>query len=337
MKAIVVGAGVVGMVCALRLAERGATVEVLDAEAEGAWPTRSASRAAAGMLGPLSETMMEHHHVHPLLVELGLTSLDLWRERGDSLGLSTFPPRGARLVGYPLEQLEALVNFAKAMGRRTEERGEMVILPEEGALDPAEALRALARALADSGGSLRRRAHVIEAHSGGVTLADGARLAADIAVLAPGAWGANLAAPLAQLEPMKGQLAEVESNALAPGETLRGPGVYAVGRAPGRVVIGATMEPGRVDLGTDVEAIADMMERAEALSHALHNVKLVRSWAGVRPMNPDWAPRVTRTEGLILAYGHSRNGWLLAPVTAEIVAALAFGDEIKPLWAEFGA
>jgi glycine oxidase len=213
----------------------------------------------------------------------------------------------------------------------------MVILPEEGALDPAEALGALAHALTDRGGSVRRRAHVIEAHSGGVTLADGTRLAADIVVLAPGAWGANLAAPLGQLEPMKGQLAEVDSNALAPGETLRGPGVYAVGRAPGRVVIGATMEPGRVDLGTDVEAIADMMERAEALSHALHNVKLVRSWAGVRPMNPDWAPRITRSDGVILAYGHSRNGWLLAPVTAEIVAALALGDEIKPLWAEFGA
>jgi glycine/D-amino acid oxidase-like deaminating enzyme len=78
---IVVGAGIVGMYSALRLAQLGAHVTLLEAEAEdfgGHGP--AASLAAAGMLAPISEAFAEEG-AHPNLAELGLASFDLWREQ----------------------------------------------------------------------------------------------------------------------------------------------------------------------------------------------------------------------------------------------------------------
>jgi glycine oxidase len=52
-------------------------------------------------------------------------------------------------------------------------------------------------------------------------------------------------------------------------------------------------------------------------------------------MSPDWAPMIGTGGECLVAAGHSRNGWLLAPITAEIISAFVFGDPIGPLWAAF--
>jgi glycine oxidase len=59
-----------------------------------------------------------------------------------------------------------------------------------------------------------------------------------------------------------------------------------------------------------------------------------RAWAGIRPMAPDGWPIIGPSgEGVYVAAGHSRNGWLLAPITAEIISAYVLGAEIAPEWA----
>jgi glycine oxidase len=108
-----------------------------------------------------------------------------------------------------------------------------------------------------------------------------------------------------------------------------------VGRRAGSVIIGATMEPGLMDLAADQDVAEVLAARARAHLPALASAPITRSWAGVRPMSADWAPRIGRAEGLVIACGHSRNGWLLAPITAEIVCASVFGDDVPSLWAEF--
>jgi glycine oxidase len=333
MRVIVVGAGAIGLMSALRLAERGADVTVLEADAASTHPPHAASRAAAGMLGPLSETLVERVETHPRLLELGLASLDLWRARGAMLALETLPARGALVIG-DVEALTLLEKRAEEVGRKALWRGGRLALPEEGAVDAITALLAMERALEDRGGRVRRGVAVERCMPDNV-IAGGARIQADAVVIAPGIWGSALAVHFTTLSAMKGQLVELGSSALAPGETVRMPDCYAVGRRRGSVIIGATMEPGLMDLTPDPNVAEALAARARAHLPALAAAPIVGSWAGVRPMSADWAPRIGRAEGLVIAGGHSRNGWLLAPITAEIVCAHVFDEPIESLWTAF--
>lgn len=335
MRVIVIGAGAIGLMAALRLAERGADVLVLESEPEGFASTRGASRAAAGMLGPLSETLYEHAGTHPRLLELGLASLDMWRTRGPLLALSTFPARGARLVGYSDSAIEALDARAKTLGRAIAQRDGALSIPDEAAIGAAEALGAIARAALERGAQIRRGVEVVAITAKQVTLADGAKESADAIVVATGAWSAPLIPNAPAISPVKGQILEVDSSALAPGETVRSPNAYAVGRAPGRVIIGATMEHGRIDLDTDEATIDAMRAKAAKIDPSLPDARVVRAWAGIRPTSADWAPRIGRVGDVFIARGHSRNGWLLAPITADMLCAYVFGEAIPDLWAAF--
>jgi len=340
MRAIVVGAGAVGLFCAYALGARGAHVTVLEAQERGARPARAASRAAAGMLAPYSESLGERVGAHPRLLDLSLSSLALWRAQGPQLAPGGFHQRGAALTGYPEPALTGLAALVGARGGRAQWRtapdgAPALYLADESAIDPDLMLAGLARAVAARGGDLQfgARAAVVEAHR--VTLADGRRLDADWVIAAPGVWGGDLAACLRTLTPTKGQIAELASEAFAPGEMLRAPDVYVLGRTPGRVLVGASMEPGRDDLHTDQAIIASLVARAAARVPGLGDARLTRAWAGVRPMTADGAPRIGPVDGIVFAYGHSRNGWLLAPITAQIVCAHVFGAPLDDLWASF--
>jgi glycine oxidase len=56
--------------------------------------------------------------------------------------------------------------------------------------------------------------------------------------------------------------------------------------------------------------------------------------AGLRPATPDNLPAIGpgALEGLVWAAGHFRNGILLTPVTADLVAAVVAGEPL-PEWA----
>jgi glycine oxidase len=158
---------------------------------------------------------------------------------------------------------------------------------------------------------------------------------ADTVVLAPGAWATEKlmsAAPaLKQVRPGKGHLVAVAlEHALAP--NLRTEKFYLTQRRDD-VVLGATMEMDRYDRGVDAARIAELLAAAEALLPG--EIKPTdKAWAGIRPMSPDGWPMIGPTgEGLLAAAGHSRNGWLLAPITAEIISAYVFGRDIESAWA----
>lgn len=334
MRAVVVGAGAIGLFCALRLVERGAEVLVLEAEHQDETPTRTASRAAAGMLGPLSEALIEREGAHPRLIELGLASLQHWRTRGPQISPTTFPARGAKLVGFEESALSRLKMRAESSGAVAQWRNDALLLPDEGAVDANLSLQNLERLVAVRGGEVRRGVSVAQCEARAV-VADGDRIEADVVLLAVGAWSAALSPALSALTPTKGQILEVESYALRPGETLRAPDVYIVSRAAGRLIIGATMEFGARDLETDRATIEALHARAARWLPDVADAPILRAWAGVRPMTEDWAPRIGWRDGVLVASGHSRNGWLLAPITAEIVSAYAHGEPIPDLWASF--
>jgi len=108
---------------------------------------------------------------------------------------------------------------------------------------------------------------------------------------------------------------------------LRAPDVYLVPRSFGKILIGATVEDVGFDKSVDPSAIQQLLNAAAKYLPAVASAPIIQSWAGLRPGTPDDLPILgpTETPGVFIANGHFRNGILLAPITAKIMADLVEG------------
>lgn len=341
---VIVGGGVVGLFCAVRLAQAGARVTLLEAEVEDlSVYGPGASAAAAGMLAPLGEAPSPHD-------ALAYASYDFWKEwRAGAEWADGVRFDGGVAVAANSEEAAAMLRRAAANGRaaealsvsqfrkRTGLRAKLehaVFVEDEGTADPLRVLTGLrmqARAL----GVLieyRQEAETVTASS--AKTYEGAVFEADAVVIAAGYFGgeklAEYAPALRLVAPGKGHLAPIAlEQGLGP--NLRAPGFYITQRRED-VVLGATLEMGRSDRRVEQARVDELFAVAEAL--APDEIRPAgRAWAGIRPMSPDGWPLVGRSGDVLIAAGHSRNGWLLAPITAEIITAYVFGAEIPPGWA----
>src|SRR5207248_4340928 len=137
---------------------------------------------------------------------------------------------------------------------------------------------------------LRRDVHVVHEPVDG-----------DITVIAKGAWSEPWSFPV------RGQLIALKSNATD--KTIYAPDIYLVPRH-GRVLVGATEEHVRFEMGTP--AAAELHAKAAALVPALRDAELVDAWCGFRPGSKDGLPYIGKIgERTYLATGHYRNGILL--------------------------
>jgi glycine oxidase len=95
------------------------------------------------------------------------------------------------------------------------------------------------------------------------------------------------------------------------------------------VLVGSTLEFVGFRRGVTAGALAELAAAAIRDVPALADADLDRAWSSFRPWTPDELPLIgpSRIGGLTLATGHYRNGILLSPITAEIVAALVTGAE----------
>jgi glycine oxidase len=199
--------------------------------------------------------------------------------------------------------------------------------PADGAIDNVRLMAALRRALRGESGVrwvADDPAVAIDAISGSVRLESGAEVAAGTIVLAAGAWSPLIAGLPRSLpvSPLKGQMLAVASSALS--HAVIGEDVYLVPRS-GEIVIGATVERAGFDLGTTAEAIEGLRAAAVEIAPSLAMAPVIRQWAGTRPATPDMLPFLGRdpeAPNLIYACGHSKNGILLAPLTAIVVTRL---------------
>ena len=336
---VVAGAGAIGHVLALRLLDEGARVILADPAPLGA----NASGVAAGMLAPAFEAALDplaSGHF-PLLK----AARDLWPALARRLAPfgADLDRSGALWVGDEgsntamLQQLADLGAEAELISRAAAEKitpglfapAGAVLTPEDWTIEPSAVLAALRAALAAAGGQVRPAA--VTAWRGGVAaLADGDMAPADILVLATGFLAPGLGLPppeLQRLQPIKGQIVSLEADAPRGGPVVRAEGIYVVPRASGPVA-GATMEAGVRDLAIDLEASQRLKAAAAGLFPALARAAATGS-AGVRASTPDGLPLVgeSRVSGIRLAVGARRNGWLLAPLIAQITAdQLAGGD-----------
>jgi glycine oxidase len=217
--------------------------------------------------------------------------------------------------------------------------------PGDHQVSPRALAGALRAAFERAGGQLRSGTRVTAVLTEGgevseVALDGGETIAARAVAVAAGARSAELEVPGDGLpvRPVKGQILRLRGPASArvAKRIVRTPEVYAVPRADGRLVVGATVEERGFDATVTAGAVLELLRSAYEVLPGIAELELVETAAGHRPGTPDNLPIVGEGEpgGLVWATGHWRNGVLLAPVTAEAVAALVCGEappaELEP-------
>ena len=145
-----------------------------------------------------------------------------------------------------------------------------------------------------------------------------------------GAWAGSFSTHHFPTRPVKGQMLAVASaqhNLLR--HVIRAPEVYLVPRSDGRILIGSTQEEAGYDKRTDADTIHRLHQAAIRLVPALRQARILEAWAGLRPGTPDGLPILgpTSTPGYFAATGHFRDGILLTPVTAHVMAQLITGAQ----------
>jgi glycine oxidase len=322
--AVIVGGGIIGLSCALRARQRGLDVVVLERGSPGG----GATGAAAGVLAPDPETAG--------FTALARRSAAMWPALANELGDVGYTRCGSLLVLFDGdeapegEELDGEACRALEPGIAADCRGG-VLLAEDAQVDPRRAARALTDLLADA---VRSDVDVVEVDGEHVELADGTGIAGERIVLAAGAWSSRRLAKRLAVKPVKGQTVRLRGPAPAT-RIIRSEHVYIVPRANGETVLGATIEDAGYDDRPTAEATQLLLEQAIRAVPVVRELEVVEEVAGLRPGTPDGGPLIGEWEGLIVASGHYRNGILLAPITAEAVAALLVGDEPPPEVAPF--
>jgi glycine/D-amino acid oxidase-like deaminating enzyme len=143
-----------------------------------------------------------------------------------------------------------------------------------------------------------------------------------------GAWSGQIGPHAFPTRPVKGQMLclVMPSRSLLK-HVIRSPQVYLIPRSDGRLLVGATVEEAGFDKRTDPATMQRFYHAAIELVPELRNGKILEDWAGLRPGTPDDLPILgaTATPGYYVATGHFRDGILLAPITADVMAAVMEG------------
>ncbi|MDI1364374.1 MAG: FAD-dependent oxidoreductase [bacterium] len=309
----VAGAGAFGSATALALARAGAAVTVFDPAAPG----DNASGIAAGMLAPASEALFDTLSAPHLA--LLRRARDLWPAFVDGLDIE-ISTGGVRIEGEADWLAEIEARWGGLGQTCSREADGALMLVEDWRLDARKTLTLLHAAAADLGARFET-ASVEDFDLGALRLSDGRVERFDHWVVATGAGarGGALAPETAALTPIKGQILRLDRGP-GVGPVVRGAGVYLCpGASP---AVGATMEAGRDDLRPDTEMTDPLLKAATALRPELAEAAATIE-VGVRASTADGLPLVgwSAKPGIMLAVGARRNGWLLAPLVAGLVAS----------------
>lgn len=335
---VIIGGGTMGLAIALELRWRGATVTVLSRNF-----TEAALHAAAGMLAPQAEQLPPG----PLL-DLCLQSRAMYpdwtRKLEDLTGLDAgYWACGILAPMYAEDIADGVDEEDGAWGAEWLNREAIhhhqpglssdVIggwwYPQDGQVDNRALATALRMAAQAAGVQLQEGVTVTQfwcqdQQVMGVHTSQGI-IQAERYILATGAWAQELL-PI-PVYPKKGQmlslwLNQAERQSLGLAQVLFGTGIYVVPRRNGRIVLGATSEAVGFTPNNTPAGIQTLLGNATRLVPQLNDVTIEEFWWGFRPTTPDELPILGNSaySNLTLATGHHRNGILLAPVTAQLIA-----------------
>jgi glycine oxidase len=357
----VIGAGVIGLSIAWRLARRGLAVAVFERAHAGA----GASLAATGMLAAAAEhepgchdllvLALESQRQWPsfraeleaqsgrdidfracgtLVVALGRDEVERLRFRHDLHARSGLPTRW--LGGAEVRAMEPALRPSVAAG---------LFCAGDHEVDPRLVMAALAGAFTAAGGRLIEHCPVeaLDLAAGrvaGVVTAAGSCRAATV-VLASGAWTDLVPDGIAvPVRPLKGQSLALRTTAdtgtLA--HVVWTEQIHMAPKGDGRLIVGATVEERGFDDAVTAGGLYALLEGARRAFPAIEEMAIDGVWTGLRPSSIDDAPILgaTRLGGLVIATGHHRNGYLLAPATALAIEALIADGTMPAVARAFG-
>lgn len=346
----------IGLAIGWRLAAAGCRVDVFDRGEAG----HGASWAAAGMLA----AGIEAEPGEAALYALNRLSQALWpgfvaeleAAAGSTVGYRADGTLAVALTRDDVAQLRFHYDFQRSLGvpiewlsgseaRRREPHlhanlAAAVLSAGDHQVDNRRMVAALRHAFLAAGGQLHEHRAV-----DGVDIAGGrvvalrvgdARLAAEVVVLAAGAWSPDIAGlpPLVRppVRPVKGQMLALRMDPAAPllRHVVWAPKVYLVPRDNGRLIIGGTVEERGFDASLTAGGVFALLEGAWRAVPTIEELAIDEMWVGFRPGSRDDAPTLgpCAVEGLVLATGHHRNGILLTPVTADTLARFILSGDV---------
>lgn len=348
---VIVGGGAIGCAIAWSLAGEGARVRVL----ERSGIASESSGAAAGILAPrihatdaalfplaleshrrlpaLTETLREEAGVDVEYVRSGVLELAHDEDGEQRLQAKT---RRLQQDGHQVQWLEANEVLAQEPQLAADIRGALYD-PDAFQIHPPRFTQALARAAAHRGVEFCVGTAALGLHRTGRVATSVRTSAGDVAaghvVLAPGAWASAWSQVLGfdlPVFPARGQILALACVAAPMRRVVYGRGVYLLPRRDGTIVVGATDERAGFDKSLTPAGLAWLLSAAPAVCPALAHARFDRAWTGLRPGSSDELPIVGPAPGwqnVTIATGHYRNGIMLAPVTAAIVADFVLRGE----------
>ena len=352
---IVVGAGIIGCAIACELARRGASVALLDERHTG----MGATQASAGVLAPY----IEAEAGSPLLT-LGVRSLDLFdgfitRISSDSGVAVPYRRTGTldlALQDAGMRKLRSTAAFLTSRGVDAEivdgpaalmEEPHLtadvvggLLIPAHGFVAAGELTRALVAAARRHGAQVTegtRVRRIVGADRGLLVETSRGTIVGNSVVLAAGSWSGQIDNPgvLARLpvRPVRGQLLHLAWDGPSLRRVTWSEHCYLVPWDDGTVLVGATVEEAGFDERTTVAGVRDLLEGACELLPRVRTAGFLGARVGLRPATPDALPIIGASvwlPNLFYATGHYRNGVLLAPLTAQLVADALIDNHLDP-------
>jgi glycine/D-amino acid oxidase-like deaminating enzyme len=204
------------------------------------------------------------------------------------------------------------------------ERAKMAVLVSaHGFVGPTPLVEALVRAATARGVSM------VHAHATNLD-----EIRSDAIVIAAGSWSAEVVqSPRAFVKPIRGQLLALAMERRPATRVIWGTDCYVVPWSDGTVLVGATVEDVGFDERTTTAGLRGLLNAAVDLMPALEHAEFREARAGLRPKTADELPAIGRSSTMphvFYAAGHYRNGVLLAPLTASLIADLVLDGRERP-------
>jgi glycine oxidase len=352
---VIVGAGMIGCAVAYELARRGVSVNIIDDRAAG----MGATQASAGILAPF----IESRDPGPLL-ELTARSLELFDTFVDRVGSVSgvaipYKRTGTLDVASSEESFGRLAALAAALSARgvatelldrrsvrerephlADDVAGGLLIPCHGYVSATDLTKALVAAARRHGAQVVERGRVrrIVRADGDLKIeTDRGSLTANAVVIAAGSWSSQIAIDGAislPVRPVRGQLLRLGWTGSPLSRVIWGERCYLVPWDDGTLLVGATVEEAGFDERTTVAGVRDLIEAAAELVPSAWTASFQSARAGLRPASPDELPILGRSSVLpnvMYATGHFRNGILLAPLTAKLIADALLEQADDPL------
>jgi glycine oxidase len=344
---VIVGGGIIGASIAFQLAKRHFRVGVLEKERIAS----QSSSAAAGMLGaqsefseesPLIPLAIKSRDMVPKLAEelKELTGIDIGLVQKGMLKVAVTEEEAATLrrhyefwqhTDYPARWL-SVDEATEIEPNVSRDLAGAMYIPSDGQVSASDFAVAFANASIVYGAKWHEYTEVIDLqradHSYMIHTNHGT-IAADVVVIAAGAWSSRVLAKTGislPMYPVKGECLLVKTEKpLIQATVFAKNGCYIVPKRGNRLLIGATSKPHTFDRKVSIHGIMSLLEHAHQLLPEMKNAEWQKAWSGIRPQTSDGLPYIgehPRYTNVWIATGHYRNGILLSPITGVLLADL---------------